>query len=216
MSTVQDFSSRTQRSFSARKIFVTLALTSTISGALSNSVAAQSTPEKPDHWEFRASSGALVPTGSARNTVKDAALSTAQLSYLVRPLFAITGTFGWARSRDRLTEGQPKLDAFLYDLGAEFRLAPLFSASRFAVAPFVGAGAGAQSYNYRSLNTDATHNMAGYGAIGGEMGVRRVRLRLEVRDYVSGFKPLSGIGESRTHNDIVITAAFRITKHSSH
>ena len=92
----------------------------------------------------------------------------------------------------------------------------MFSDKPWVLDPFVGAGAGAQSYNYRSLNMNATHNVAGYGTIGGESGIRRVRLRLEVRDYVSGFKPLSGVGESKTHNDVVFLAAFRITKRSSH
>ena len=216
MSTIQDFSARALRLFSGRKVFSAFTALSIGSVALTNSAAAQAVSGNPDRWEFRASSGALVPTGAARSALKDAALSTAQLSYLVHPAVAITGTFGWARSRDRLTEGQPKLDAFLYDLGAELRLPPLAPNKPWSVAPFLGAGAGAQSYNYRSLKLDATHNVAGYGTIGGEAGLRRVRLRLEIRDYVSGFKPVSGIGESRTHNDVVFMAAFRITKRSSH
>lgn len=66
-----------------------------------------------------------------------------------------------------------------------------------------------QSYNYRSLDVNATHNLAGYCTIGGETGVRRVRLRLEVRDYVAGFKQLSGIGELEAHNDVVFMAPPR-------
>ena len=69
-----------------------------------------------------------------------------------------------------------------------------------------------QSYKYRSLDVNATHNLAGYGTIGGETGVRRVRLRLKVRDYVVGFKPLSGIGESKAHNDVVFMAALSFAR----
>jgi hypothetical protein len=80
---------------------------------------------------------------------------------------------------------------------------------------FAGIGAGARSYNYRKLDVGATHNVAGYGAVGGEIGVSRVGIRLEVRDYVSGFKPLIGGGVSRTRNDMVITAAVRINRSAS-
>ena len=52
-------------------------------------------------WEMRFTSGALVSTGTQRSFVKDAQMSAAQLSWLVRPSLAVTGTFGWARSRDR-------------------------------------------------------------------------------------------------------------------
>ena len=83
-------------------------------------------------------------------------------------------------------------------------------------APFVGAGAGARSYNYRNLDVDATHNVAAYGAAGGELGVGRVGLRLEVRDYVTGFKPLAGRGASDTRNGVVIMVGVRFKKGIAH
>src|SRR4051812_43627748 len=43
-------------------------------------------------WEFRVSSGALVPTGVQRDVLTNAALTIAQLSYVVRPPLAITGS----------------------------------------------------------------------------------------------------------------------------
>ena len=71
------------------------------------------------------------------------------------------------------------------------------------------AGAGGRSYNYRKLDVDATHNLAAYGSVGGELGIRRVRVRLEARDYVTGFKPLAGEGAARTGNDVVVMAGLR-------
>jgi hypothetical protein len=47
--------------------------------------------------------------------------TAAQLSYVVRPDFAITATLGWATSRDIHSVGRPRLDVFTYDLGAEVR-----------------------------------------------------------------------------------------------
>ena len=75
--------------------------------------------------------------------------------------------------------------------------------------PFVGIGAGARSYNYRKLDVDATHNLAGYASTGGELGIGRVHLRLEVRDYVAGFKPLNGLGAAATRNDVVALIGLR-------
>ncbi len=90
---------------------------------------------------------------------------------------------------------------FTYDVGAEVRAPSWISGKAMTFTPFAGAGAGGRSYNYRTLDVDATHNVAAYGSVGGEFGVRRVHVRLEARDYVTGFKPLSGTGAARTGND---------------
>jgi hypothetical protein len=166
-------------------------------------------------WELIASSGALVPTGDQRDALEDAALSTVQLSYVVRSRYAITTMLGWARSRDLASAGAPKLDVFTYDVGAEAR-APRWLAGKAATfTPFAGIGAGARSYNHRSLDVDAAHNLAGYGAVGGELGMGRVHLRLEVRDYMTGFKPLVGAGNADTRNDVVAMAGLRFTRRGS-
>jgi len=48
--------------------------------------------------------------------------------------------------------------------------------------------------------------------VGGELGVRRIRLRVEARDYVTGFRPLAGGGSSDTRNDVVVMAGLRLTR----
>jgi hypothetical protein len=82
------------------------------------------------------------------------------------------------------------------------------------LSTFLGAGVGGRSYNYRGLEFDATHNAAAYGTVGGEAGLGRVRLRLDVRDYIAGFKPLDGIGISSTHNDVVAMFAVSFVRHT--
>jgi hypothetical protein len=173
---------------------------------------AQTAPEQQHTWEFRATSGALVPTGALRSTLKNGPVSAAQLSYVVRPAFAVTATFAWARSRDVATVDDPKLDVFSYDVGAEARAPQWFAGHAVTFSPFAGLGAGARSYNYRKLDVDATHNVAGYGTVGGELGMGRVGLRLEARNYVSGFKPLTGVGKADTRNDVVIMAGLRFSR----
>lgn len=177
--------------------------------------AAQATPASAHKWEFRASSGALIGTGDQRNVLKDAQTSAAQLSWLIRPSLAVTGTVGWARSRDVGTLNSPKLDVFTSDLGVEVRPLVLALPRAVTFSPFAGAGAGVRSYNYRKLEVDATHNAAGYIAAGGEFGIRRVGLRLEARDYATGFKPLSGVGSTSTRNDVVLLAAIRFNRRGS-
>ncbi len=164
-------------------------------------------------WELRFTSGALVPTGNQRNSLKDAQLSAAQVSWLVRPSVAINGTFGWAQSRDAASADSPKLDVFTYDLGVEVRGNEPGAERAVSFSPFAGVGAGARSYNYRSLTVDATNNVSAYAAAGGELGMGRVGLRLEVRDYATGFKPLTGIGSSSTRNDVVVMAGVRFNRH---
>ncbi|MFN2564185.1 MAG: hypothetical protein ABR499_04150, partial [Gemmatimonadaceae bacterium] len=138
--------------------------------ATANTADAQTAAPQRNGWEFLFASGALIPTGAQRNVLKDAQLSTAQVSYVIRSRFAITTMFGWARSRDLASVGDPKLDVFTYDVGAEAR-APRWMAGRsMTFTPFAGVGVGSRSYNYRSLDVDATHNVAGYGAVGGELG----------------------------------------------
>ena len=179
--------------------------------AASRSSAAQTA--RSNTWELRFTTGALVPTGAQRNSLKDAPISAAQLSWAVRPSLAITGTFGWARSRDLSSIETPKLDVFTSDLGIEARPAEWFAGRAVSFSPFAGAGAGARSYNYRSLNVDATNNFAAYGAVGGELGIGRVGLRAEMRDYASGFKPLAGSGRSGTRNDVIMMLAVRFNRH---
>ena len=175
-------------------------------------MSAQTPAPQARTWELRFTSGGLVPMGNQRNYLKDAQLSAAQLSWVVRPSLAFTGTFGWARSRDLASAESPKLDVFASDLGVEARPVRWLIDRAVSFTPFVGFGAGVRSYNYRTLDVDATHNFAAYGAAGGELGMGRVGLRLEVRDYSSGFKPLVGGGTSDTRNDVVIMAGVRFDR----
>jgi hypothetical protein len=166
----------------------------------------QTTSPKPARWELLVPSGALLPTGAQRDAIKRANITAVQLTYVARPMLAITSTFGWARSRDVAMSGAPRLDVFTYDLGAEIR-APRW---KKGFTPFAGAGAGGRSYNHRKLDVEATHNLAAYGSVGGELAIKRVAVRVEARDYVAGFKPLNGAGASRTGNDVVVMAGLRL------
>jgi hypothetical protein len=198
----------------AAALTCTLASTRTLSAQTAD---APATPERRSGWEILVPTGTIVPTGAQRSAIKRGNLTAAQLSYVVRPekagpSLAVTATVGWARSRDIAAADDPKLDVFTYDVGAELR-APRWTAGRgVSLAPFAGVGAGARSYNYRSLDVDATHAASAYGAVGGEVGVPHIRLRLEARDYVTGFRPLAGGGPTAARNDVVVMAGLRYVR----
>jgi hypothetical protein len=191
-----------------RSALAPLAITALL--ALSGSLQAQEAPQPKTGFQFLVPSGMVIPTGAQRGALKRANLTAAQLSYAVRPAIAFTATFGWARSRDVASADEPKLDVFTYDAGVELRgpQAPL--GNGLTLMPFAGAGAGGRSYNYRDLDVDATQNAAAYGSVGAELGFHRVGLRLEGRDYVTGFKPLVGGGSTARRNDVTVLAGVRI------
>ena len=173
---------------------------------------AQSPPQPPAAWEFYVSGGWLLPTGAQSATIKRADLTAVVVSYVPRPSFAITGTFEWARSHDLAVAGEPKLDVFICDVGAEARGTEMPLGGAWKVAPFVGIGGGARSYNIPKLPADPTYNLTAYGSAGGVFAIHRVRLRLEVRDYVSSFKPLVGGGKAAMRNDLVVMLGLRFVK----
>ena len=129
---------------------------------VSQGAMAQSAPAPKPSWEFLVASGTLIPTGAQRQDLQRANITAAQLAYVVRPDLAITGTFGWARSRDLASVARPRLDVFTYDLGAEVRSMRWAEGRATTFSPFAGAGVGGRSYNYHSPNVDSTHNAAGY------------------------------------------------------
>jgi hypothetical protein len=162
-------------------------------------------------FELRPYVGAYVPTGDQRDLLKDAVLVGAQASWRVIPQLAVTGTFGWAPSKDRVTAGDQTLDLYQYDLGAEARAPSWYNTGSWDFTPFVGLGVGGRTYNYRDLdNVDAKTNVAGYGALGGEVGFGRLGLRLEGRDYISRFEPLTGNGDAKTRNDVTLAAGLTV------
>jgi hypothetical protein len=204
----------TPRSLPAAAIAATLLVSA--SRLAAQTAAAHDTSEPPPRqgarWELLVPTGTVVPTGAQRAALKRGTMNALQLAYVAHPALAVTATLGWARTRDLASADAPKLDLFTYDVGAEVRAPRWRSGEAVTFVPFAGVGAGARSYNYRSLDVGARHNVAAYGAVGGELGVRRVRLRLEARDYVTGFKPLVGAGGAATRNDVVVMAGLRVVR----
>ena len=190
----------------------TVLAASALSAQAPDTLVARVAAPKTSGWEFQMTGGDVLPTGHQRDAIKRGKMSAAQLTYAVQPALALTATAGWARTNDITSAGDPKLDVFTYDMGAELRGTRMNEGGDFTFRPFAGAGAGGRSYNYRDLDVDATHNVAAYGSLGGDFGIHRVQLRIEARDYVSGFKPLVGVGSSDARNDVITMVGIRIAK----
>ena len=179
-----------------------------LSAVISTSAKAQDVTTS-NGFELRPYAGAYIPTGNQRDLLKDAVLVGGQASYRILPQLAITGTVGWAPSKDRLLPGDETIDLWQYDLGAELRAPSWRSWGAMDFTPFVGLGGGGRTYNYRDLDVDSKTNVAGYGVLGGELGFGRVGVRLEARDYVSRFKPFDG-GDAKTRNDVTVATGFTL------
>lgn len=175
-------------------------------------VHAESQPEKQPSWSFLMSSGAMIPTGPQREALSNGALSTAQLTRFVRPGVGVTGTFGWARSRDRAFAGDSKVDVLTYDVGGEFH-GPRWRADRaLSFRPFAGVGVGGRSDVYRHLDLETTRGIVSYASLGGELGAGRVRLRVEARENLASFKAPRGSAGSSTRSDVAVTAGLRLVR----
>lgn len=152
--------------------------------------------------ELRPFVGAFIPTGDQRDFLKDAVLVGAQASWRVVPVLALTGTFAWSPTKDRISAGNQTLDIYQYDVGAELRAPSGLNAGVAELTPFIGLGVGGRTYDYRDLSVSSKTDVDGYGALGGDLGFGPIALRIEARDYVSQFKPLTGTGSTKTRNDI--------------
>ncbi len=160
-------------------------------------------------FELLVPSGTVVPTGAQEDDVTRANLTAVQLSYGLRPDLVLTSTVGWARTRPLGLGPEAKLDLFTYDAGVEYRLPRRSADRRINFRPFTGVGMGARTHNYRHLDVATTHNLATYASAGGELGLSRVRVRLEVRDYLTWVTPF-GTSDTTRRNDVAVLAGLRL------
>lgn len=185
--------------------FVAAALLGTFIAAAA--AAGQSPSES--RLEVRPFIGAFIPTGDQREMLDDAITVGAQGAYAVTSYLSIVGTFSVTPSSDTRMSLNDDLDVFSYDIGAELRKSFIVSKSGMTLSPFVGLGAGGRTYDYRDLETHAASNLTGYGALGAQLQMGSIGLRIEARDYVSSVTGLTGeLTKRETRNDVAIVSAL--------
>ena len=191
------------------KTVVTLMNAAAIVAVTSGLAQAQSSlPTKPG-VELLLQTGRVSATGAQVAERKRTDLTALQLSYGLRPAVVLTSTVGWGRTRPDARVSDTTLDMFTYDVGTEFRLPRRTGDGRFNVKPFTGVGVGARSYNERNADTATAHDVSAYVSAGGEIALAKVRLRLEVRDYLTWADPSGAVGSVR-RNDVVFMAGIRL------
>jgi len=190
----------------ARSAFIVLAVGGTAAPSV---VRAQGVGPAPGYpFELRPFAGAYVPTGEQRDLLRDAFIVGGQMSYRIIPALAATGTFAWSPNKDHINRGDPLLDILQYDVGLEARAASWLQGRGWDLTPFAGLGVGGRTYSYRDFDADTRTRVAGYGALGGDIGLGHVGLRFEARDYLSRFTPLTGGGGPDTRNDVTLAAGL--------
>lgn len=183
--------------------------------AMPTTAEAQADTSRSKAWEVRVTSGSLIPIGEQRQQLARGPLTTVQVSWLPRRALAVTGTLGWAKSKDLTAVGSRGLNAFAADVGIESRPQRLVVGQRISFSPLAGIGAGARSYDYRGGDSNARYNVAAFIALGGELGYRRLGLRMEARQYVSGFAPMDGVGPTPTRGDVMLLTSLRFNRRAA-
>lgn len=169
-----------------------------------------STSAHQPYWQLIVSSGTVIPTGAQRASIERGNVTAAQLTWMIRPSLAMTGSFGWARTRDITTIDTPRLHLFTWDAGTEVRAPRRMEGGPLSLRPFAGIGVGGRTYDLRDRAGQASHEPAAYISLGGEVGVaHRVTLRLEARDYLSRASSTAG-RSGGARNDVTLMAGLRL------
>ena len=157
---------------------------------------------RPAAVEVRPFAGMFLPTGAQRADFKSATMIGIQGAMEFNRHVHAVGSVGRTHGHTKLF-AKDGTNIWQYDLGAEFNLIRQIGVER-DLRPFVGAGGGGRTYEYRSPGVGTRSCHAGYATVGAELQRELVAFRAEARDYLSCFdSPLTGA--KRTRNDLGLT-----------
>ena len=193
-----------------KSTFITILSATLLVAAVASESGAQSI--STGRFELRPLVGAYLPTGDHRDLLSDAITIGAQAGYAITENVSLVATFGGTSSSDRQIPLDDDLDLFSYDIGAELTKSFPVGSGTMTFSPFIGLGAGGRMYDYRNRETDPETDFAGYGAIGGQLRLSTIGIRIEARDYMSAFQGLTGEMTERTaRNDVSIFTALSLS-----
>ena len=152
--------------------------------------------------EIRPFAGAFLPVGAFDADFKSATMVGLQGAIEMNRHIHGIATVGWTHGHNRLFTSDVT-HIWQYDVGAELNAVKEMGWGWY-FRPFLGAGAGGRTYDYRDVDVKTTSCTAGYGSLGAEVQRNIVALRVEARDYLSCFEsPLTA--KKNTRNDIALT-----------
>lgn len=164
---------------------------------LSSPARAQDAPRS----QIRAFAGAMIPTGQQAHDFASAPLFGGTLATQTGTHTTTIASLSWAPAVNRFPGIRPRVQIVTWDIGLEVASVPHTSAAR--TVPFGGIGLGARSYEYDDDTLTSPNLLSGYLAAGVELRRGRPTLRLEVRDYISGFRRPSADKHS-IRNDMML------------
>jgi hypothetical protein len=154
--------------------------------------------------ELRPFAGAYVPTGALKNVMHGAPVLGMQAAVEFKPTLHMVGTFAWIPGESKYPASDDAVNVYQYDLGVEW-YRPRTMVSGIDFRPFLGIGGGARTYDYAATELFTKTGLVGYGAVGTELKVSSIGLRLEVRDYLAYVKSPLGDAARATRNDLRVT-----------
>ena len=169
-------------------------------------------------FEIRPVFGSFLPAGNAKASLASSSLGGLQMSLAVNRHVALSVTVTVAPTTDLSAPATPGLDVVMYDLGGEWRFNGWKRGGTSFFTPFVGAGLGSLAYEYSDSTSTSVSNRDGYLAVGGEIGVGLIGIRLEGRDYLSHVSAVASPTAGKTRqNDITVALglAFRLGRSAS-
>jgi hypothetical protein len=155
--------------------------------------------------ELRPFAGVFVPVGAQRSNFKSATMVGIQGAVEVNRYVHGVASVGWTHGHNRFFV-EDVTHIWQYDVGAELNAVSEMGWGWY-FRPFVGAGAGGRTYDYRGVDANSTSCTAGYGSVGAEVQHNMVAFRAEARDYLSCFQsPITTL--KRTRNDVGLTVGI--------
>ena len=163
--------------------------------------AAAQAPRPTAGPEIRTLVGAFMPTGDQRNDFKDATLLGAQIAREMSPWSHLLASVSWAHGHNKFAQLNDKVTyIWQYDVGAEVNALHTIGNDWF-FRPFVGAGVGARTYDYKAATASTKTCTAGYGSVGMEFQRFDGALRFDLRDNLNCFEsPITA--KKSTRNDL--------------
>lgn len=159
--------------------------------------------------ELRALAGAFVPTGALRESFHDGMLYSLHGALEFDRRWHVTGSLSMMPNHARVAGTRSQATLLQYDIGLEWSTYRRMDGG-WRVQPFVGFGGGMRGWEYIAPSARDRMTEAAFVAIGLEARLRRLAVRVELRDNLSQFHA-DGASESTLRNDVWVAAG--ITRH---
>jgi hypothetical protein len=161
--------------------------------------------------EIRPFVGAYIPAGALRDDFKTATMLGVQSALELSDYMHIVGTVAWTHGHNKFASFSNDVTyIWQYDLGVELNLIQEVGSS-WLFRPFLGAGGGGRTYDYKAKAIGTQTCTAGYGALGTELQRGSIALRLEGRDYLTCYEsPMTATKKTRNDFGLAFGLAYHI------